>query len=221
MEGREQLPEQDTSTKAVLNTPASQSAQLECGHEPAGWGSVPGYRQRGAPGYNPSLGDIAAHPSLTTEPILQGLGEIRTRLSRTFQQAIANPDACAGATAMLGRASWVMPQPTPSPQLLPWARHWCFPPGTEASAMSSQGPVRSLWPGQTSPGTYGKRVRWMTHRASLGGCRTKSCGLSPHPSTAGQPLGLPCFLPWGIKGSTWLTLEGLLPSLSPSQMAQG
>ena len=57
-ESTEQLPTQDTSTKAVLNAPASRTAQLECGHEPAGWGSVPRDRLREAPGHNPSLGDI-------------------------------------------------------------------------------------------------------------------------------------------------------------------
>ena len=87
--------------------------------------------------------------------------------------------------------------------------------------MSSQGPVMLLWLGQTSPGTYGKRVHSLTPRASLGGFRTKSHRLSPHPGTAGQPSGLPCFLPWGVKGSTWLALVGFLLSFSPSQRAQG
>jgi len=80
-----------------------------------------------------------------------------------------------------------MPRPTPSPHLLSCAQHRCLMPDTEVSAMTSQGPIRSLWPGQTSPGTYGKRVCWVTPCASLGGCRTKSRGLCPHPSTAGSP----------------------------------
>ena len=54
-----------------------------------------------------------------------------------------------------------------------------------------------------------------------GGLQDKVPRVSPHPSTAGQPSGLPCFLLWGIKGSAWLTLAGLLPSLSPNQRSQG
>ena len=61
--------------------------------------------------------------------------------------------------------------------------------------MSSQGPVRSCWPWQMSPGTCGKRLHSITPRASLGGCRTKSHGLAPHSRTAGQPSGLPCPAP--------------------------
>jgi len=78
--------------------------------------------------------------------------------------------------------------------------------------VSSQGPVTSLWPWQTSPGTCSKRVHSVTPRASLGGCRTKSHRPSPHSSTAGQPSGLLCFLPWQIKGSTLPSCWGFSPS---------
>jgi len=186
-------PSRTPAPKALLNTPASRTAQLECRHESARWGSVPGYKQRGAPGRNPLLGDITAHPLVTTEPVTWGLEDIRTHHSRTFQQATLAHDARPGITAAPAHASGVttMPQAAPSPHLLPWARHWCFLPGTEASAISSQGPVRSLWPGQTSPGTYGTRVHWVTARASLGGCRTKSRG-SPHsPALLASPRGSP------------------------------
>ena len=61
--------------------------------------------------------------------------------------------------------------------------------------MPSQGPVGSLWLWQTPLGTYSKRVRLGTPHASMGGCRTKCHRPSPHSSSAGQPSGLPCFLP--------------------------
>lgn len=94
--------------------------------------------------------------------------------------------------------------------LLPCAQHCCFTPVTEASAMSSQGPVRSLWLWQMSPGTCSKRVNWITPHTSLSDCRTKSQRLFQQPSTAGQPSGLPCFLLWAIKGSTWLPFGDFL-----------
>ena len=155
--------------------------------------------------HNPSFGDISVHPSVTSQWAILAHG--------TRPSSAAAPAQPSGVTA----ASL----PTPSPHLFSCARHRCFTPVTEASAGSSQGPVGSLWPRQTSPGTYGQRVHSLTPRASLGGCRTKSHRLSPQPSTAGQPSGLPCFFPRGIPGSAWLALAGLLLSFSPSQKAHG
>ena len=83
------------------------------------------------------------------------------------------------------------------------------------------GPVRTLWLWQTSPGTYDKKVHSVTPRASLAVCRIKAHRSSADSSTAGQPSGLPCFLPRAVKGSTWLALAALLLSFSPSPKAQG
>lgn len=78
--------------------------------------------------------------------------------------------------------------------------------------MSSQGPVRLLWPCQTSPSTCGKRVHLKTPHASLGSCKTKSHTLSPHPSTAGQPSGF--LIP--PTGRAWLTVGDFLLLAEPS-----
>ena len=103
------------------------------------------------------------------------------------------------------------------PHLLSCARHWCFVPVAEVLAVSSQGPIRFLWLWYPSRGIYGKRVCFITSRASLGGYRTKSHRLSPHPSTAGQPSGLPRFLPRGVTGSTWLALGDLVLATGESK----
>ena len=92
--------------------------------------------------HNPSFGDISVHPSVTSQWAILAHG--------TRPSSAAAPAQPSGVTA----ASL----PTPSPHLFSCARHRCFTPVTEASAGSSQGPVGSLWPRQTSPGTYGQRV---------------------------------------------------------------
>ena len=174
-------------------------------------------------GRSPPVGDNRTRRSGTPWHRNPSRGDVTVRRWRTSRQAILAHGACPSSAVTPAQASGVTarPLPTPSPHLLSCARRRCFTPVTEASDVSSQGPVGSLWPRQTSPGTYGHRVHSLTPRASLGGSRTKSHRLCPHPSTAGQPSGLPCFLPRGVPGSACLALAGLLLSFSPSLKAHG
>lgn len=110
-----------------------------------------------------------------------------------------------------------LPLPTPSPHLLSCARLQCFTLVTEALAASPQGPVRSLWLWEASPGTYGKRVHSVAPHAPLRGCKTKSHKLSSQPSPAGQQSGLPSFLPWRRHRQHLAHSCGSSPIFSPMQ----
>ena len=161
---------------------------------------------------------VTVHPSVTSEPIAQGrhspfLGDVTVGrpCPRRSPQQRCGPSTCV----------WAYHNAT-SPSLIS-----CPVLGIGVSCRSLRSwlclrsPIRFLWLWYTSRGIYGKRVCFITSRASLGGYRTESHRLSPHFSTAGQPSGLPWFLPRGVKGSTWLSHGDFLPSFSPRQRAQG
>ena len=192
-ESTEQLPTQDTSTKAVLNAPASRTAQLECGHEPSEWGSVHEYRQRGAPGRNPLVGDITFHPLVRTEPVTWGSGRHRNPSlediptghpgPRCSPRHHRSPSTCVGGYHN-ARTHSVPSLLAPGSALVFPARHRGFGhvfPGPRQVALAGADISRHIWRAGSLGNTSGLP----------GGLQAKVPWVSPHPGTAGQPSGLP------------------------------
>ena len=149
-------PEQDTSTKGFAQYSSLTNCSTGVQARASRVGSVPGYKQRGAPGHKPSLGDITAHPLVTTEPVTWGLKDIRTHHSRTSQQATLAHDARPGTTAAPEHAPGVTTtHSVPSPLALGSAS--VFPARHRGFGCVFPGPRQVALAGAESPGTYGKR----------------------------------------------------------------
>lgn len=158
----------------------------------------------------------AQHPDTSSEGCMVTIrrSKMSQSIARGRHNGLPSPMKLGLAALQLQHMHVAFPQRPLRPPSLRWCSASVFHASHQGLGCVFTGPHQVVLPWQKSPGTYGKRVCWVTLCASLGGYRTESHRLSPRSSTAAQPSGLLCFLPRWVTGSTCLAVTAF-SCLSP------